>query len=265
MAFGYIVWSIVPVIIAVAFSFNAGASRSVWQGFSLQWWVGGGDSLLHNSVYLDALIHSFTLAAFDILLVVPIGVALAFFLSRWHGRSSGPVAFVASLPLVMPELILAVSLFFLFSHVLRVVKLGTGAQTIAQVTFSLPFVIIITRGRLASISKELEEAAVDLGATAFETIRLVMLPLLEPAIVASAIVAFAVSIDDFVVTEYMSASSATQTVPILIYNTARGNATPALNATASVLAICTLLGVGCGGLAYMLLSRRRAMVKPDAA
>lgn len=257
----YIIASLLPVVIAVLFSLNAGHSRSVWQGFSLRWWTGPGDSILHNSVYRAALLHSFTLAGLNILIVVPIGVALAFFLGRWRGRSANAVALVSSLPLVMPELILAVSLFFLFTSVLRFVHLGSEAQVVSLVTFTLPFVIIITRGRLSSITKELEEASVDLGAKPMATFGLVMLPLLEPAIVASAIVSFAVAIDDFVVTEYMSSNAASQTVPMLIYNTARGNASPALNATATCLAVATIVVVAVAGIGYVVLGRRRATAR----
>ncbi len=255
----YLAWSLGPAVIAMAFSFNAGRSRSVWQGFSTRWWVSGASSVLHDSIYRGALEQSFKLALLDVVIAVPLGVALAIFLSRWRGAGSRPISLLASLPLVVPELVLAVSLFVLLTTVVKFVHLGTVAQVVGQVTFSLPFVIVITRGRLAAIPITYEEAALDLGANPLKAFALALGPLLEPAIVASAIVAFAISIDDFVITQYMSSNGSTQTVPMLIYNNARGQATPALNATATIMVLVTLLGVGLGLLAYRIVSRRESM------
>jgi spermidine/putrescine transport system permease protein len=252
----YLLWSLAPALIAMAFSFNDQKSRSVWQGFSTRWWVGSSDSVLHNPLYRDALAQSFKLAALDVIIAVPIGVALAIFLSRWIGVGSRPISLLSALPLVIPELVLAVSLFALITGLTKFIHLGTPAQVIGQVTFSLPFVIVITRGRLASIPLEFEEAGMDLGASPWKTFILVLGPLLEPAIVASMIVAFAVSIDDFVMTQYMASDASTQTVPMLIYNNARGQASPALNATATVMVAVTVLGVALGLAAYRFVARR---------
>ncbi len=255
----YLLWSLMPAVIAMVFSFNAGRSRSVWQGFSTRWWVNGAESVLHNPVYRGALEQSFKLAILDVVIAVPLGVALAIFLGRWRGFGSRPISVLAALPLVVPELVLAVSLFLLVTTIATFIHLGTVAQVVGQVTFSLPFVVVITRGRLASIPLDYEEAALDLGATPWKAFVMTLGPLLEPAIVASMIVTFAISIDDFVITQYMSSTSSTQTVPMLIYNNARGQATPALNATATIMVIVTLLGVGLGLLAYRVVSKRESL------
>jgi spermidine/putrescine transport system permease protein len=260
----YIAWSLLPALIAMGFSFNAGRSRSIWQGFSFRWWVEGPGSLLHSDVYGHALEQSFKLAALNIAVAVPLGVGLAIVLSRWFGRGSGALSLVATLPLVIPELLLAISLFLLLTELMTFVDLGTQTQAIGQITFTLPFVIVITRGRLASISTDLEEAAMDLGASPLQAMRLVLLPLLQPAILASVIIAFALSIDDFVVTQYLASDASTQTVPMLIYNTARGSATPALNATATLLVVFTALMVGLGALLYKALARRQQLDMADA-
>lgn len=256
---GYIVWSLAPALIAIAFSFNSGKSRSTWQGLSLRWWTDGPGSMLHNDVFRSALEHSFTLAVLNVLIAVPLGIGLAITLSRWFGRGSGAVSLLATMTLVVPELVLAISLFLLFTQLLDIVELGTMAQVIGQVTFTLPFVVVITRGRMSSISTDLEEAAMDLGCSPLQALRLVLVPLLQPAIVASVVIAFALSIDDFVVTQYLSSDASTQTVPMLIYNTARGSATPALNATATVLVVVTALLVALGGLLYYALSRKQRL------
>jgi len=243
----YMAWSIVPVIIAIAFSFNNGRSRSVWQGFSTRWWWGDpNNSVLHDPTLRGAIEQSLRLAGLDMLIAVPIGVGLALGLTRWRGYGSRPVNYLMLFPLVTPEIVMAISLLLVFDHLYNV-PFGTDAQVLGQVTFSISYVVIIIRGRLLSIGPEFEEAARDLGASPMGAFRLVLVPLLMPAIFASLIVVFALSIDDFVVTQYMSANQQTQTVPILIYQTVRGTATPALNAVASVMVFATL---GTVALAY---------------
>jgi spermidine/putrescine transport system permease protein len=249
------VWSIAPVLIAILFSFNNGRSRSVWQGFSIRWWWGDpNNSVFHDPTLRGALEQSLRLAGLDMLIAVPLGVGLAIGLTRWRGYGARPINYLMLFPLVTPEIVMAVSLFLVFDHLYNV-PFGTEAQALGQVTFSISYVVIIVRGRLFSIGPEYEEAARDLGASQLGAFRLVLLPLLYPAVFASFIVVFALSIDDFVVTEYMSAGQQTQTVPILIYQTVRGTATPALNALASVMVLTTLLSVGLAYLVYRWSAR----------
>jgi len=260
----YLVWSLAPVLIAFLFSFNAGHSRSIWQGFSTQWWT-GPQSVFNDPIYRDAILHSLLLAGLAVAVSVPIGVSLAIFLGRWRGIASRPASMLATLPLVVPELVLSLALFFLITKLLNFISLGTPAQVVGQVTYILPLVIVVTRGRLASIPSGFEEAALDLGATPLGAFRLVLVPLLAPAILASAIVAFAVSIDDFVITQYMSSTSATQSVPMVIYNSTRGSATPALNASAIVMAAATIILCGAGYAVYRALNRREEISLPQAS
>jgi spermidine/putrescine transport system permease protein len=246
----YIVWSLAPVAIAILFSFNAGRSRSVWQGFSTRWyWGDPNQSVLHDPTLRGALEQSLKLAALDIAFAVPIGVLLAIGLTRWRGFGSRPVNYLMLFPLVTPELVMAVSLLLVFVT-LYGIALGTTAQVLGQVTFSISYVVLIVRGRLLSIGPEYEEAAADLGATPLQALWLVLLRLLAPAIFASAAVVFALSIDDFVVTDYLSSDASTQTVPILIYSTVRGTVTPALNALATVMVAATLIVIGLAFLVY---------------
>ncbi|HST26261.1 MAG TPA: ABC transporter permease [Gaiellaceae bacterium] len=254
----YIVWSLAPVVIAILFSFNAGKSRSVWQGFSIRWyWGDPTQSVLHDPALRGALEQSLRLAALDIVIAVPLGVTLAIGLTRWHGFGSRPVNYLMLFPLVTPEIVMAVSLLLVFVN-LYGIQLGTTAQVLGQVTFSVSYVVLIVRGRLLSIGPEYEEAAADLGASPLEALWLVLLRLLAPAIAASALVVFALSIDDFVVTDYLSSDSSTQTVPILIYSGARGTVTPALNALASLMVAATLLAIGLAFLVYRRFVRERA-------
>lgn len=254
----YIAWALAPVVLAMLFSFNGGRSRSVWQGFSLKWWVGNAaDSVFQNPAYTHALLHSFELALLDMAIATPLGVLFAIGLSRWRGRGSGVANAIMLVPLVTPELVLAVALLVIFTQSIvpySLLHLGTPAQVAGQVTFSLSYVVVIIRSRLASIGPEYEEAARDLGATRFGAMRLVLLPLLGPAILASYFIVFALSIDDFVVTQYTSSTGSSTTIPMLLYASARGSSTtPALNALGSILVGATLLGVGAAYAMYRLL------------
>jgi spermidine/putrescine transport system permease protein len=260
----YIAWALLPVAIAILFSFNDGKSRSVWQGFSIRWWWGDPtQSIFHNSIYTHALVHSLLLAGLDMVIATPLGVLLALGLARWRGRGSGAANSLMLIPLVTPEIVMGVSLLVVFTQLsivpFSLIHLGTTAQVVGQVTFSLSYVVVIIRGRLASIGRHYEEAARDLGATSLQAVRLVLVPLLMPAILASMLIVFALSIDDFVVTQYMSSNAATTTIPMFLYSNARGGtSTPALNALATILVVVTLVGVTVAYLAYTALGRRAA-------
>ncbi len=246
----YILWSIVPVSIAVLFAFNDGRSRTTWQGFSTRWFSGTPGSVREDPALFSALQHTLLLAVFCVLVSVPLGVALALGLQRWRGFGGGPVNTLMLLPLVTPELVMGVALLLLFLQIFNGWGLGTTAQAIGQVTFAVSYVVVIVRGRLVSIGREFEEAAADLGAPLTSRLTRVVLPLLAPAIIASAGVVFALSIDDFVVTQYLSAGADTNTVSMLLYSTARGAPTPALNALATITLMITLLTVALAFLVY---------------
>jgi spermidine/putrescine transport system permease protein len=248
----YVVWSILPVLIAILFAFNNGRSRTTWQGFSLRWFTGGAGSVLHDPALQSALKHTLFLGLLCVLVATPLGVALALGLQRWRGPGSGTVNTVMLLPLVTPEIVMGVALLLLFLNVFPSIGLGTTAQAIGQVTFTLSYVVVIVRGRLVSIGREYEEAAADLGAPPHDQLLRVLLPLLAPAIVASAAVVFALSIDDFVVTQYLSGDASTTTVSMLLYSSARGAPTPALNALATVSLLITLFTLG---LAFLVFRR----------
>jgi len=257
----YILWSVVPVVLAIVFAFNAGRSRTTWQGFSFRWFTGSTGSVLHDPALQGALKHTLLLAVICVAVSTPLGVSLALGLQRWRGRGSGSVNTLMLLPLVTPEIVMGVALLLLFLRVFPEIGLGTTAQVIGQVTFTLSYVVVIVRGRLTSIGPEYEEAAADLGAPPHDQLRRVLLPLLAPAIIAAAAISFAVSIDDFVVTQYLSSDASTTTVSMLLYATARGAPTPALNAIATVALVITLVTLSLAFLVY----RRFAGGKEAAA
>jgi len=251
----YVLWSVLPVLLAIAFAFNKGRSRTTWQGFSFRWFT-GPRGVFHDPALQGALKHTLFLAVLCVAVATPLGVMLALGLQRWRGRLGGSVNTVMLLPLVTPEIVMGVALLLLFLRVFPGIGLGTEAQAIGQVTFTLSYVVVIVRGRLVSIGPEYEEAAADLGAPARDQFFRVLFPLLLPAIVAAMAVTFATSIDDFVVTQYLSSDASTTTVSMLLYSTARGAPTPALNAIATVGLVITLLTLTFAFLVYRRFAGR---------
>ena len=256
ITWAYILWSIVPVLIAVQFSFNATRSRTVWDSFSTRWYWGDPvDSVWHDPTLRHALVQTFKLAGADVLIAVPIGVLLALGLARWHGRGSGASNFIMLFPLVTPEIVMGVSLLLVFTELFTFIHTGTFAQILGHVTFSISFVVVIVRGRLFSIGRQYEEAAADLGASPFVALTRVLLPLLTPAIVASAAVVFAISADDFVISQWLSKGGGTDTVPIRIYSATRAAPLPSVNAIATIMMVSTLLIVTAGFLTWRAFTR----------
>jgi spermidine/putrescine transport system permease protein len=240
----YVAWSLLPVLIAVRFAFNEGRSRTSFQGWSLRWFFDDPHlSVLHDPTLRSALTHSLLLALIVMVVAVPLGTALALGMRRWTGRGSGPANVLMLLPLVTPELVLAVGLFLLFTTAFGFIGLGSTAQAIGQVTFTLSWVVVILRGRLGTIGRDVEEAAADLGAPPLHVVGRVVVPLLLPAMAVSLLVAFALSIDDFVVTQFLASGADTTTVPMRIYAQARGAPTPALNALATMMLAASMVAL----------------------
>jgi spermidine/putrescine transport system permease protein len=262
----YIVWAIVPVLIAIGFSFNAGRSRSVWQGASLRWWVGDPDlAVFHDPILTDAIRQSLVLAAATMAIATPIGVALALGLARWRGRGARASNFLMLLPLVTPELVLATGMFFVLVYLYPFPQPGTLGQIVGHVTWSIPYVVVVLRGRIFGVGPELEEAAMDLGAPPMEALRRALLPVLSPAIFAAFMIVFALSIDDFVTSQFLATDLHTQTVPMLIYSSGRTAPNPALNATATLMLVVSLGAIAIGVVGMRILAVRRGLTAQGAA
>ncbi len=253
----YLIWSIVPIFIAALFSFNNGKSQSAWQGFSLRWYIHDPiNSVLHDPTLHSAVIQTLRLALFATVLTVPIGVAFAIGIDRWRGRSSSGLNFVMVFSFVIPELLLAVALFLVFTQLFTFIHLGTLAETLALFVWNISWPAIIVRARLVTIGRSYEEAAADLGASRLEALRRVLLPMLLPAIYASAVLVFASVIDDFVIVAQLSSTAGTQPMSVLIYNQSRGGlGGPALNALATIMLVASLFVAAVGYLGYRLMTR----------
>lgn len=252
----YLVWSLIPVLIAVIYSFNDGRSRTVWQGFSLRWyWGDATKSVWHDATLHTALIQTLKLGVITTLITVPLGVMFAIGIDRWRGRLPAGANILMLISFVLPEILLAVALLFVVTSLALPLKLGTSAQVLGLVTFQIAYPAVLVRARLASIGPQYEEAAMDLGASPVAALRRVTLPMLLPAIFASIVLVFADVIDDFVLVRYLSGSSSTEPVSVKIYNTARAAPSPALNALATLLLLAALLAITLGYLIYRRMTR----------
>lgn len=257
VTWGYLLWSTLPVVIAIVFSFNAGRSRSTWQGFSMRWWYQDPfDSLWHDPALRAAMFQTVRLSIVTMVLAVPLGTAFAIGIDRWRGRPAATANFFMLFSFVMPEIILGVSLFLLFTNLIEL-RLGTNAQIIGLVTFQISYPVIVVRARLLSIGREYEEAAMDLGASPTQALRRVLLPLLGPAILASAALVFADSVDNFVTARYLSGPASSEPLSVKIYSAARSSPTPAVNAAATIMLIATLGVIALAWFSYSRLTGSR--------
>ncbi len=254
---GYLAWSILPVLIAILLSFNAGRSNTQLQTLGLRWWIDDPDeqALFQDPVLRRAMLQTFILSFSTVLLAVPLGVAFAIGLDRWRGRLANGANFMMILTFVLPEITIGVSMLLVIQHLFTFVPLGTLAQIMGLVTFQISYPVIIVRARLLSIGKEYEEAGMDLGASPRQSVRRVLLPLLYPAIIASIAIVFADTVDNFVTVSYLDGPADSQALSTFIYVTARASATPAVNAAATLMLVSTTAVIALGYVAYKRLTR----------
>jgi spermidine/putrescine transport system permease protein len=253
----YLIWSLVPIALAVLFSFNKGKSQSAWQGFSWRWYFGDPvNSVLHNPQLHAAVLQTVRLSVYTTIIAVPLGVAFALGINRWRGYTSSTFNFVMILSFVIPELIFGVAMFFVFTALFTTVHLGTLAEILGLVTWNVSWPAIIVQARLVTLGKQYEEAAADLGASQFQTMRRVLLPLLGPAIFASAVLVFSGVIDDFVIVDLLSSNSGNTPMSVIIYSTQHGgNGGPALNALGTIMLAMSFVIAVLGYVGYRWLTR----------
>jgi len=229
----------VPLLVLAVFSVNE-SRFTVWQGFSLTWYR----AVFANHELIESAVNSLIIGLVATVLATVAGTLAAYAL--WK-RGSAWVSGSLYLSLVTPEIVTGVSLLALFQWAFRFLDLRLGMHTVilAHVGFSLAYVVVVVLARLRGFDRTLEEAAMDLGATEFGAFRRVTLPFLAPAIAAAAMLAFTVSIDDYVITSLVAGIDS-QTLPMTIYAMARRGVSPELNA------ISTIVVVALGG--FVLLS-----------
>jgi spermidine/putrescine transport system permease protein len=226
----------------------------VFAGFSTRWYRAfWNDPQIKNS-----LVASFEVAAVTMVVATILGTLLAFGLARARGRIGGSANILMLLPLITPEIVTAVGLLLLFGRVSTPLSLNT--VILGHITFSISYVTVIVRARLALLNREVEEAAMDLGATELGALRLVTLPALYPAIAASALLVFVLSFDDFVTSVFISGAG-TSPLPVRIYSLLRVGVSPEINAVGTTMIAITLF-LALATLPLLLWRRR---TEPPAA
>jgi spermidine/putrescine transport system permease protein len=223
-----------PIVLVAVFSFNNERSLQRFGGFSLEWY----QAFFQNESLTSSLRASIEIALVTMVVGTFLGTLLAFGLVRARTRWAGGANVLMLIPLVTPEIVAGVSAFLLFTQLGW--RLSLETIMLAHITFSISYVTVVVRARLAALNPEVEQAAMDLGATQLQTVRLVVFPALWPAILASALLVFALSFDDFVLSFFTTGESP-QPLPVRIWSAIRFGVTPTINAIGTLmLAISTV-------------------------
>ncbi len=230
-ALGVYAFLYVPLAVVVAYSFNDSRLNAEWVGFTWHWY----QVLLHDEDMLMAAGNSLFIALVSSLTATLLGTMAGIAIHRYDLKL---LNFMALTPVAMPEILLGVSLLLFFIQVLNL-TLGLLSIVLAHITFSIGFVAVIVRARLAGMDDSLFEAAPDLGASPWETFRYITFPLILPAVIAGGLMAFTLSIDDFVIT-FFTAGVGVQTLPLRIYSMIKIAVTPEVNAVSTLLMLLTL-------------------------
>jgi spermidine/putrescine transport system permease protein len=238
-----------PIVILILFSFNDSEDNFAWTGFTLDWYP----VLFANEDMVDALLKTLQVAFVAVLAATVLGTLLGLGLARLRNRFvSGFAESLILLPMVAPEIILGLSLLLFFAQVFS--ARGSLVQiTIAHITFCVSYVAVVVRARAINLDPHIEEAARDLGASAFGAFRYVTLPLLLPGIAAGAMLAFALSFDDLIVTTF-NAGPGSSTLPLYLYSRIRFGVTPEINAISTLIVGVTAVAI----LLAWQLGRRRS-------
>lgn len=223
----------IPILLTVIYSFNESKITSVWEGFSLKWYA----ELFRDRDIREALINSLILAALSVTCSVIIGTMGALGMHQKKSRVNEALAYVSMIPIMIPEIILGMVFLSVFS--LMGLPFGMVTLVIAHTTFCVPYIYSVVKARLVGMDKSLEEAALDLGASPVRVFFDVTLPLILPAIFSGAMLAFAMSFDDVVISIFVTGPKV-NTLPVKIYTKLKTGVTPEINALAAVMLLVTV-------------------------
>jgi spermidine/putrescine transport system permease protein len=240
-----------PILVVVLFSFNGIKSLQVLDGLSFRWY----EAFWNDDELRESLLASIRIAAITTLVATVIGTGLALGVVRTRGRTGSWLGILLLIPLVTPEIVAGVSAFVLFAQL--GVHLSITTAILAHITFSISYVVVVVRGRLATMGTDREEAALDLGATPWQAVRLVTLPALWPAILAAGMIVFALSFDDFVLS-FFTTGETPQPLPVRIYSALRFGISPTINAVGTLMLLVSLGFIVLAVLLPRLLGRRES-------
>jgi spermidine/putrescine transport system permease protein len=228
LSIGIFIFLYLPIIVLVIFSFSGARNVGVWSGFSTRWYA----ELLGDRALISAIRVSLWVALWSTLISTVLGTLAAMALERY--RFFGRLTFDTALylPIIIPDIVMALSTLLFF--VTFAVPLSRYTILVTHVAFNIAFVAVVVRARLAEMDSSLEEAAADLGANAWTTFRRVTLPILMPGIVSGALLAFTLSLDDFVITFFVAGPGST-TLPVRVYSMIKFGVTPEVNAISTLM------------------------------
>lgn len=236
----------VPIVVLIIFSFNSARTGAVWQGFTLSWY----QKLIGNQALIAAALRSLTIAAVSTAGAVVIGTLTALAMERYQFRAKSFWDGLLYMPVIIPEIVAGVSLLLFFAA--AGIERGFGTLVVSHVAFSMPFVYLTVRARLADFDRSVEEAAQDLGANEWQTFWRITLPLLMPGIVGGALLAFTLSIDDFIISFFVTGKG-WNTLPIYIWSQLKQGVTPEINAVSAILLLFSVSVV----VLSLILQRRQ--------
>jgi len=246
-----------PIAVLVLFSFSASHYASVWGGFSLEWYA----KLFHDPDIAQALLNSLLIAAVTTLIATVLGTLAAFGLERFADRRRASHYDAAlTLPILIPDIVQGISLLLFFVLVFNGLErvlgwrptLGRTTVTIAHAAFAISYVAVVVRARLSGMDKSLEEAAMDLGANEWQVFQRITLPLIWPGVLSGGLLAYTLSLDEFVITFFTSGPGAT-TLPIQVWSMVKRGVTPEINALSTLMLLASIALVT---LSVMLQRRR---------
>jgi spermidine/putrescine transport system permease protein len=240
-----------PILLVVVFSFNSERSLQRFTGFSLEWY----QRFLDNESLTSSLVASLQIATVTMIVGTLLGTLLAFGLVRARTRWAGGANVLMLIPLVTPEIVAGVSALLLFTQI--GLRLSLLTIMLAHITFSISYVTVVVRARLAALHPEVEQAAMDLGASRIQTVWLVVLPALWPAILASGLLTFALSFDDFVLSFFTTGESP-QPLPVRIWSAIRFGVTPTINAIGTLMLAISVFCIALAVFLPKLLGRRES-------
>ena len=236
-----------PIVLVVVYSFNESKTTAMWKGFSLRWYC----ELFQDVEILEALQNSLVLGALSCLAAMVVGTIGAVGLAKVKYRSKGAIEYISTLPIMIPEIILGMVFLAFFSMIH--LPFGMVTLLIAHTAFCIPYIMMMVKARIAGMDPSLEEAAMDLGASPARAFWDITLPLIMPAVMSGALLAFAMSLDDVVITIFVNGPRL-NTLPVKVYSQMKFGVTPEINALCTIMLAVTLAVVAASYLVRVLFS-----------
>ena len=225
-----------PIAVVIIFSFNTSKMNILWEGFTFQWY----GSFFQNRSLMDALMNTLIIAVASTAISTVIGTIGAVGMGKYRYFGKDIIDYLLYIPVVIPEVVLGIALLCVFS--ICQIPLGLFSITIAHATFCIPFVVITVRARLAGFDGFLEEAAMDLGANRLQTFMKVTLPLLLPGVISGALLAFSLSLDDVIISFFVSGPNSI-TLPVKIFSMVKTGVTPEVNALSTIIMLVVMVAI----------------------